>query len=137
MKSTTFPETTSKVVKPILEKTGLKAGQDFYLAFSPERIDPGRTDFTTVTTPVVLGGLTKKCGQQAKMIIEQATPKVHMVSTTEAAEMAKLLENIFRSVNIALVNELATLCDRMGNIDMWEVVEAAASKRESDEVSVA
>lgn len=128
LKSTTFPETTSKVVLPILEKTGLKAGEDFYLAFSPERIDPGRKDFTTATTPVVLGGLTKKCTQQAKMIIEQATPKVYIVSSTEAAEMTKLLENIFRSVNIALVNELATLCDRMGNIDMWEVVEAAASK---------
>lgn len=128
LKSTTFPETTSKVVKPILESTGMKAGEDFYLAFSPERIDPGRKDFTTHNTPVVLGGVTPECTRRAKMVIEQVTPIVHVVSSPEAAEMTKLLENIFRSVNIALVNELATLCDRMGNVDIWEVIDAAATK---------
>ncbi len=128
LKSTTFPETTTKIVEPILEETGLKAGEDFYLAFSPERIDPGRKNFTTATTPVVLGGVTPECTRQAKMVIEQVTNHVHVVSSPEAAEMTKLLENIFRSVNIALVNELATLSDRMGNIDIWEVIEAAATK---------
>ncbi len=128
LKSTTFPETTSKIVRPILERTGLKAGKDFYLAFSPERIDPGRKDYTTHNTPVVLGGVTPECTKRAKMVIEQVTPVVHVVSSPEAAEMTKLLENIFRSVNIALVNELATLCDRMGNIDIWEVIDAAATK---------
>ena len=128
LKSTTFPETTSKIVRPILERTGLKAGKDFYLAFSPERIDPGRKDYTTHNTPVVLGGVTPECTKRAKMVIEQVTPVVHVVSSPEAAEKTKLLENIFRSVNIALVNELATLCDRMGNIDIWEVIDAAATK---------
>ncbi|MBN1154262.1 nucleotide sugar dehydrogenase [candidate division KSB1 bacterium] len=128
LKSTTFPETTEKVVLPILEKTGLKVGVDFYLAFSPERIDPGRKDFTTATTPVVVGGVTSKCTEMAAMIIQQAVVKVHQVSNPRVAEMEKLLENIFRSVNIALVNEMARLCDRMGNIDIWEVVDAAATK---------
>lgn len=128
LKSTTYPETTNKVVKPILEETGLKAGKDFHLAFSPERIDPGRTDFTTTNTPVVLGGVTKECGEIAKSIVAQIIPNVHMVSSPESAEMTKLLENIFRSVNIALANELAQLCDRMGNINFWEVIEAATSK---------
>ena len=128
LKSTTFPETTEKVVLPILEKSGLKVGIDFYLAFSPERIDPGRKDFTTANTPVVVGGVTKKCTQKASLIIKQVVNKVHEVSTPKVAEMEKLLENIFRSVNIALVNEMARLCDRMGGIDIWEVVEAAATK---------
>ncbi len=128
LKSTTFPETTTKVVRPILEKTGLIAGKDFYLAYSPERIDPGRTDFTTTNTPVVLGGVTRECTQKAYSIIKRIVPNVHLVSSPEAAEMTKLLENIFRSVNIALANELAQLCDRMGNIDFWEVIEAAATK---------
>jgi len=128
LKSTTFPETTEKVVLPILEKTGLKVGQDFYLAFSPERIDPGRKDFTTANTPVVVGGVTKKCTQKAALVIQQAVNIVHIVSNPRVAEMEKLLENIFRSVNIALVNEMARLCDRMGGIDIWEVVEAAATK---------
>jgi len=128
LKSTTFPETTEKVVQPILERTGLKVGKDFYLAFSPERIDPGRKDFTTANTPVVVGGVTPECTRMAKLAIEQIVAKVHPVSSPRVAEMEKLLENIFRSVNIALVNELAQLCDRMGNIDIWEVIEAAATK---------
>ncbi len=128
LKSTTFPETTEKVVQPILEETGLRVGKDFFLAFSPERIDPGRTDFNTENTPIVLGGVTPQCTEMAKAVIGQVTKHIHVVSSPRAAEMTKLLENIFRSVNIALVNELATLCDRMGNIDMWEVIDAAATK---------
>ncbi len=128
LKSTTFPETTEKVVQPILEASGLKVGRDFYLAFSPERIDPGRKDFTTATTPIIVGGVTEKCTQLATLTNKQVINEVVTVSSPKAAEMAKLLENIFRSVNIALVNELAQLCDRMGNIDIWEVVNAAATK---------
>lgn len=128
LKSTTFPETTEKVVLPILESTGLKVGKDFYLAFSPERIDPGRQDFTTATTPIIVGGVTKKCTELATFSCEQIINEIVPVSSPRVAEMAKLLENIFRSVNIALVNELAQLCERMGNIDIWEVVEAAATK---------
>ncbi|MEE4311343.1 MAG: nucleotide sugar dehydrogenase [candidate division KSB1 bacterium] len=128
LKSTTFPETTEKVVLPILESSGLKVGDDFNLAFSPERIDPGRTDFTTKNTPVVVGGVTEKCTEMASLVITQVVSNVHVVSSPKVAEMEKLLENIFRSVNIALVNELARLCDRMGGIDIWEVVEAAATK---------
>ena len=128
LKSTTFPETTNHVVKPILEQTGLKVGSDYFLSFSPERIDPGRQDFTTANTPVVLGGVTPECSRLSKLVIEQIIDHVHLVSSPESAEMAKLLENIFRSVNIALVNELAKLSDRMGNINIWEVIEAAATK---------
>ena len=128
LKSTTFPETTEKVVLPILESTGLKVGKDFYLAFSPERIDPGRQDFTTATTPIIVGGVTKKCTELATFSCEQIINEIVTVSSPRVAEMAKLLENIFRSVNIALVNELAQLCDRMENIDVWEVVQAAATK---------
>ncbi len=128
LKSTTFPETTEKVCQPRLESTGLKVGKDFYLAFSPERIDPGRVDFTTANTPVVVGGVTEKCTQLAVLASEQVISKALPVSSPRVAEMVKLLENIFRSVNIALVNELALLCDRMGNIDIWEVVNAAATK---------
>lgn len=128
LKSTTFPETTEKVVLPKLESTGLRVGEDFYLAFSPERIDPGRTDFTTANTPVVVGGITEKCTRLAVFTCEQIIANVIPVSSPRTAEMVKLLENIFRSVNIALVNELAQLCDRMGNIDVWEVVQAAATK---------
>ena len=128
LKSTTFPETTEKVVLPILEETGLKVGEDFYLAFSPERIDPGNKKFTTENTPVVVGGVTEKCTEMAKVAINQVVNHVHVVSNPRIAEMEKLLENIFRSVNIALVNEMARLCDRMGGIDIWEVIEAAATK---------
>lgn len=128
LKSTTFPNTTEGYVKPILEKTGLIAGRDFYLAFSPERIDPGNKIWTTKNTPVVVGGVTQKCTDLAALANSQIVSKVVKVSNPKVAEMEKLLENIFRSVNIALVNELALLCDRMGGINVWEVIEAAATK---------
>jgi len=128
LKSTTFPQTTEKVVLPILEETGLKVEKDFYLAFSPERIDPGNKQFTTENTPIVVGGVTQKCTELAEKAISQVVSHVHVVSNPRVAEMEKLLENIFRSVNIALVNEMARLCDRMGGIDIWEVVDAAATK---------
>jgi len=128
LKSTTYPETTEKEVLPILEESGLKVGKDFFLAFSPERIDPGNKIFTTENTPVVVGGVTKKCSEIARTAIAQVVHHVHVVSSPSVAEMEKLLENIFRSVNIALVNELARLCDRMGGIDIWEVIDAAATK---------
>lgn len=128
LKSTTFPETTEKVVLPILEKTGLKVGTDFNLAFSPERIDPGNKKWTTANTPVVVGGVTPGCTEIACLINSQIISQVVPVSNPRVAEMTKLLENIFRSVNIALVNELAMLCDRMGNINIWEAIQAAATK---------
>ncbi|HUY70771.1 MAG TPA: nucleotide sugar dehydrogenase [Gaiellaceae bacterium] len=128
LESTTYPGTTREVVKPILEQgSGLEAGKDFHLAMSPERVDPGRTDWTTKTTPKVVGGLTPGCTAAAASLYRSAIDTVHEVSAPESAELTKLLENIYRSVNIALVNELAQLCDRMG-IDVWEVVEAAATK---------
>jgi UDP-N-acetyl-D-glucosamine dehydrogenase len=127
LESTTYPGTTREVVLPILEQSGLKAGEDFHLAFSPERVDPGRTDWTTKTVPKVVGGITETCAARAAELYASAVISVHTVSSPEAAELTKLLENIFRSVNIALVNELAQLCDRLG-IDVWEVVEAAATK---------
>jgi UDP-N-acetyl-D-glucosamine dehydrogenase len=125
--STTYPGTTRERLKPILEESGLAAGRDFHLAYSPERIDPGRTDHTIRTTPKVVGGLTDACRDRALALYEEVCDEVVPVSTPEAAELSKLLENIFRSVNIALVNELAMLCDRM-EIDVWEVVDAAATK---------
>jgi UDP-N-acetyl-D-glucosamine dehydrogenase len=127
VESTTYPGTTRERVAPILERSGLKAGEDFHLAFSPERVDPGREDWTTKTTPKVVGGLTEACTQRAVELYSSAVDKVVEVSSPEAAELTKLLENIFRSVNIALMNELAQLCDRMG-LDIWEVVDAAATK---------
>jgi UDP-N-acetyl-D-glucosamine dehydrogenase len=128
LESTTYPGTTREVLLPILEEgSGLKAGKDFHLAMSPERVDPGRTDWTTKTTPKIVGGLTAACTEAAAEVYSAAIDTVHKVSTPEAAELTKLLENIFRSVNIALVNELAQLCDRM-DIDVWEVVGAAATK---------
>jgi len=127
LESTTYPGTTREQVQPILEQSGLKAGVDFHLAFSPERVDPGRSDWTTKTTPKVVGGLTPACTKQAVALYSSAVDTVVEVSSPEAAELTKLLENIFRSVNIALVNELAQLCERMG-IDVWEVVDAAATK---------
>jgi UDP-N-acetyl-D-glucosamine dehydrogenase len=128
LESTTYPGTTRDVVKPILEDgSGLEAGKDFHLAMSPERVDPGRVDWTTKTTPKVVGGLTPACTKAAATLYRTAVDTVHEVSAPESAELTKLLENIYRSVNIALVNELAQLCDRMG-IDVWEVVEAAATK---------
>jgi UDP-N-acetyl-D-glucosamine dehydrogenase len=127
LESTTYPGTTRDRLLPILEESGLSAGKDFNLAFSPERIDPGRTDFTIRTTPKVVGGLTEDCTARAAEVYGRICDQVITVATPEAAELSKLLENIFRSVNIALVNELAILCDRMG-IDIWEVVDAAATK---------
>jgi UDP-N-acetyl-D-glucosamine dehydrogenase len=128
LKSTTYPNTTEGLVLPILEATGKKVGKDFFLAFSPERIDPGNKKFSTANTPIVVGGVTPDCTRLAVLANEQVIAKVIPVSSPKVAEMEKLLENIFRSVNIALVNELAKLCDRMGGINMWEVVEAAATK---------
>jgi UDP-N-acetyl-D-glucosamine dehydrogenase len=127
LESTTYPGTTRERMAPLLEESGLAAGRDFHLAFSPERVDPGRTDFTLRNTPKVLGGLTEACAARAEALYELVCDEVVRVSSPEAAELTKLLENIFRSVNIALVNELAMLTDRMG-IDVWEVVEAAATK---------
>lgn len=127
LQSTTYPGTTEEVVQPILEKSGLTAGQDFFLAFSPERIDPGRSDFTVENTPKVVGGLNPESAKLAGSLLACLTPQIHVVSSPRAAEMTKLLENIFRSVNIALVNELAVLAERMG-IDLWEVIEAAKTK---------
>jgi UDP-N-acetyl-D-glucosamine dehydrogenase len=127
LESTTYPGTTRERVAPLLEESGLRAGSDFHLAFSPERVDPGRTDFTLRSTPKVVGGLTEACADRAQALYELVCDEIVRVSSPEAAELTKLLENIFRSVNIALVNELAMLTDRMG-IDIWEVVEAASSK---------
>jgi UDP-N-acetyl-D-glucosamine dehydrogenase len=127
LESTTYPGTTRERMAPLLEESGLAAGRDFHLAFSPERVDPGRTDFTLRNTPKVLGGLTEACADRAEALYGLVCDRLVRVSSPEAAELTKLLENIFRSVNIALVNELAMLTDRMG-IDIWEVVEAASSK---------
>src|SRR6202050_3058031 len=127
LESTTYPGTTRERVAPLLEESGLAAGRDFHLAFSPERVDPGRTDFTLRNTPKVLGGLTDACAERAHELYSLVCDELVRVSSPEAAELTKLLENIFRSVNIALVNELAMLTDRMG-IDIWEVVDAAATK---------
>ena len=127
LESTTYPGTTRERLLPILEESGLAAGRDFHLAFSPERIDPGRTDHTIRTTPKVVGGLTSESTERAVALYREICDEVVAVSTPEAAELSKLLENVFRSVNIALVNELSILCDRMG-IDVWEVIDAAATK---------
>jgi UDP-N-acetyl-D-glucosamine dehydrogenase len=127
LESTTYPGTTRERLAPLLEESGLKAGRDFHLAFSPERVDPGRTDYTLRNTPKVLGGLTEACVERAERLYSLVCDELVRVSSPEAAELTKLLENIFRSVNIALVNELAMLTDRMG-IDIWEVVDAASTK---------
>jgi UDP-N-acetyl-D-glucosamine dehydrogenase len=127
LESTTYPGTTRERVAPLLEESGLAAGRDFNLAYSPERVDPGRTDFTLRNTPKVIGGLTDACAERAEELYGLVCENLVRVSSPEAAELTKLLENIFRSVNIALVNELAMLTDRMG-IDIWEVVDAAATK---------
>ena len=128
LKSTTFPNTTEGYVMPILDKAGLKVGKEYFLAFSPERIDPGNKQFTTKNTPVVVGGVTNACTKLAAQVNGLVIEQVVTVSNPKVAEMEKLLENIFRSVNIALVNELAVLCDRMGGINMWEVIDAAKTK---------
>ncbi|MCE5286209.1 MAG: nucleotide sugar dehydrogenase [Pelosinus sp.] len=127
LESTTYPGTTKEVILPRLEATGLKAGIDFFLAFSPERVDPGNKRFTTKNTSKVVGGITSNCLKVAATFYAQTISKVVPVSSTAVAEMTKVFENTYRSVNIALVNEMMLLCDRMG-IDVWDVVEAAATK---------
>jgi UDP-N-acetyl-D-glucosamine dehydrogenase len=127
LESTTYPGTTRELVLPILEESGLKIGEGFFLAYSPERVDPGNTEWSTKSTPKVVGGITAACTARAAALYGSAVTEIVEVSSPEAAELTKLLENIFRSVNIALVNELARLCGRMG-IDVWEVIDAAATK---------
>jgi UDP-N-acetyl-D-glucosamine dehydrogenase len=127
LESTTYPGTTDEVVQPMLEATGLKAGVDFFLAFSPERVDPGNPTFQTHNVPKVVGGCTPTCAALAKELYGSAIETIVPVSSTRVAEMVKLLENTFRAVNIGLVNELALMCDRM-KIDVWEVVDAAKTK---------
>ena len=128
LESTTYPGTTREVLLPKLgAEHGLKVGENWFLAFSPERVDPGREDYTTINTPKVVGGITEACGEVASAWYEGAIKTVHHVSTAEAAEMSKLLENTFRMINIGLVNELAIMCERLG-VDVWEVIDAAASK---------
>jgi UDP-N-acetyl-D-glucosamine dehydrogenase len=127
LESTTYPGTTREMVQPELESTGMVVGRDLFLAFSPERVDPGRRDWTTANTPKVIGGITPACTEVAATMYGKAMKTVVRVSSTEVAEMTKLLENTFRAVNIGLVNEMALMCDRLG-LDVWEVIEAAASK---------
>ncbi|RPJ24141.1 MAG: nucleotide sugar dehydrogenase [Chloroflexi bacterium] len=128
LESTTYPGTTREVLLPKLGvECGLTIGEDWFLAFSPERVDPGREDFTTINTPKVMGGITEACGEVATAWYQGAIQTIHCVSSAEAAEMAKLLENTFRMINIGLVNELAIMCERLG-VDVWEVIDAAASK---------
>jgi UDP-N-acetyl-D-glucosamine dehydrogenase len=127
LESTTYPGTTREVMLPMLEEGGLKAGRDFYLAFSPERVDPGNPTYGVRNTPKVIGGITAECTRLASMLYAAAVDRVVPVSNSGAAEMVKLLENTFRSVNIGLVNEVAIMCDRLG-LDVWEVIDAAATK---------
>ena len=127
LESTTYPGTTEELICPMLEETGLKVGEDFYLAFSPERVDPGNKVYMIHNTPKIIGACTSACLERARVYYEQIVEKVVTVSSTDAAEMVKLLENTFRSVNIALVNEVALMCDVLG-IDVWEVIEAASTK---------
>ncbi len=127
LESTTYPGTTEELIKPALEKTGLKAGKDFYLAFSPERVDPGNKNFQVTKIPKVVGGLTKQCTQLARVLYGQIIARVHVVSSPKAAEMTKLLENSFRIINISWMNEVAQMCHRLG-INVWEVIAAAKTK---------
>ena len=128
LESTTYPGTTREILLPKLtENTGLKVGEDFFLAFSPERVDPGREDWTTYNTPKVIGGITPGCSEMAALWYQQALETIVPVSSAESAEMAKLLENTFRMINIGLVNEMAIMCDRLG-LDVWEIIDAAATK---------
>jgi len=127
LESTTYPGTTDELVLPMLERTGLKVGEDFFLCFSPERIDPGNPKYHTHNIPKVVGGITPACTEMGRLFYSQALEKVIPVSSTSVAEMVKLLENTFRMINIGLVNELAMMCDRMG-INIWEVIDAAATK---------
>ncbi len=127
LESTTYPGTTDELLLPLFEETGLKTGKDFFLVYSPEREDPGRIDFTTKTTPKVVGGITKECLKLGTALYSSIVDRVVPVSSTRAAELTKLLENIYRAVNIALVNELKMLCQKM-DIDLWEVIEASKTK---------
>lgn len=127
LESTTYPGTTDEVLLPELESTGMKAGVDFFLAFSPERVDPGNKKYNTKNTPKIIGGVTEECTKFAKYLYEQAIDSVIPVSSTKSAEMVKLLENTFRAVNIGLVNEIALMCDKLG-IDVWEVIDSAGTK---------
>ncbi len=127
LESTTYPGTTREILQPALESTGLRVGEDFFLAFSPERVDPGNPTWQTRNTPKVVGGITPACARVACALYQPAIERLVPVSTTEAAELVKLLENTFRSVNIGLVNEMAIVCDKLG-VDVWEVIEAAATK---------
>lgn len=125
--STTYPGCTEEYVKPLLEESGLKAGTDFYLAFSPERVDPGNTAYPIGKIPKVVGGLTKECAELASAFYKKIVPSVHTVSSLKTAEMSKLLENVFRLVNISFVNEFKLMCDKMG-LDVWEIIDAAKTK---------
>ncbi len=127
LESTTYPGTTREILQPALESTGLTVGSDFFLAFSPERVDPGNPIWQTHNTPKVVGGITANCTRVACALYEPAIERLVPVSTTEAAELVKLLENTFRSVNIGLVNEMAIVCDKLG-VNVWEVIEAASTK---------
>jgi UDP-N-acetyl-D-glucosamine dehydrogenase len=127
LESTTYPGTTREILQPALESTGLKIGTDFFLAFSPERVDPGNPVWQTHNTPKVVGGITENCTRVAVALYQPAIERLVPVSTTEAAELVKLLENTFRSVNIGLVNEMAIVCDKLG-VNVWEVIDAAATK---------
>src|SRR5205085_409660 len=127
LESTTYPGTTDEIILPQLQSTGLKAGEDFCLAFSPERIDPGNTRYNIRNTPKIVGGITPRCGELAARLYECITEKVVQVSSTKAAEMVKLLENTFRAINIGMVNEIAIMCNKL-DIDTWEVIDAAATK---------
>jgi UDP-N-acetyl-D-glucosamine dehydrogenase len=127
LESTTYPGTTDELVRPMLEKSGLKVGEDFFLCFSPERVDPGNPQFQTVNIPKVVGGITPGCTRIGQLFYSQALQHVVPVSSTQVAEMVKLLENTFRMINIGLANEIAIMCNRMG-IDVWEVIDAAATK---------
>src|SRR5262245_3965112 len=127
LESTTYPGTTDELVRPMLEKSGLQAGIDFFLCFSPERVDPGNIQFQTRNIPKVVGGITPACTEMGALFYNQALERVVPVRSTQVAEMVKLLENTFRMINIGLVNEMALMCDRMG-INVWEVIEAAATK---------
>ena len=127
LESTTYPGTTEELILPILREGGLEVGKDFFLAFSPERVDPGNARFTTHNTPKIIGGVTPVCTKVAQALYSKAIERIVPVSSTQTAEMVKLLENTFRSVNIGLVNEVALMCDRLG-VDVWEVIDAAATK---------
>ncbi len=127
LESTTYPGTTDELVLPMLSKSGLEVGRDFFLCYSPERVDPGNPKFQTVNIPKVVGGCTPACTAMGELFYSQALERVVPVSSTQVAEMVKLLENTFRMINIGLANEMALMCDRMG-IDVWEVIDAAATK---------